>query len=389
MKVYFKSNANGFLKGRIYETQMVPKDSGPFTGAVDESGDLVSIGVCGIAPAWGEYTGPVPANEGWILHFGGGCPVDPERKVKVFFRNGDNYGIVSKAGDLRWLVQGYESDIVAYCMMDEVRKMPRQEEPAKLKSEIAKGLAEDEQETITSHELGQTKPIEVPVGTMACVDGYAVHGGQRPSEPFKVQKGDYIEGIQELSEEQYQFAVDCFVRAGAANQGLHFKSFQEEILYWYAGGDGVLSGVFAESTVERLITYKQLTGEDAVASTKDFGEAVREIGIAASTRMESSIHDVLSDAAVHAVNNYIGVDQSALQTQQGGTHYKDMAVQPIEYIVANKIPYREANVIKYISRHANKNGAEDIRKAIHYLEMILETDYACGGHHPKETPKDK
>ncbi len=75
---------------------------------------------------------------------------------------------------------------------------------------------------------------------------------------------------------------------------------------------------------------------------------------------------------------------STLSTQAGGTHYKDMAIQPIEFIVANKLEYRVGNVIKYACRHENKNGAEDIRKAIHYLEMILETDYACGGLDPKK-----
>ncbi len=71
---------------------------------------------------------------------------------------------------------------------------------------------------------------------------------------------------------------------------------------------------------------------------------------------------------------------SALDKQEGGQHYQ-LPIQPIEYIVKNSIPYREANVIKYVTRHASKNGAEDIKKAIHYLEMILE-DYA------QDTPED-
>jgi len=59
--------------------------------------------------------------------------------------------------------------------------------------------------------------------------------------------------------------------------------------------------------------------------------------------------------------------------QVGGSHYQ-MPIEPVEFIVKNNIPYREANVIKYVVRHARKNGREDILKAIHYLEMILE-DY--------------
>jgi hypothetical protein len=66
---------------------------------------------------------------------------------------------------------------------------------------------------------------------------------------------------------------------------------------------------------------------------------------------------------------------SALDTQVGGDHYKQMKIQPVEFIVENNIPYCEANVIKYISRHRNKNGAQDVRKAIHYCEMILKMQY--------------
>lgn len=58
--------------------------------------------------------------------------------------------------------------------------------------------------------------------------------------------------------------------------------------------------------------------------------------------------------------------------QVGGSHYKDMKIQPVDFIVANSIPYREANAIKYICRHQSKNKLEDIEKAIHYLEMIRD-----------------
>ena len=66
---------------------------------------------------------------------------------------------------------------------------------------------------------------------------------------------------------------------------------------------------------------------------------------------------------------------SALETQAGGSHYKDMKVQPVEYIQANGLDYLQGNVVKYITRHKAKNGAEDIRKAIHYCQLILELQY--------------
>lgn len=66
---------------------------------------------------------------------------------------------------------------------------------------------------------------------------------------------------------------------------------------------------------------------------------------------------------------------SALDTQQGGSHYKGYAIQPVEFITRNNIPFIEGSVIKYVVRHRQKNGAEDIKKAIHYLELLLELEY--------------
>lgn len=69
------------------------------------------------------------------------------------------------------------------------------------------------------------------------------------------------------------------------------------------------------------------------------------------------------------------VRESALGVQQGGTHYKDLKIQPIEYIHANSLGYIEGNIVKYITRHKSKNGAEDIKKIIHYCELLLELEY--------------
>jgi hypothetical protein len=65
----------------------------------------------------------------------------------------------------------------------------------------------------------------------------------------------------------------------------------------------------------------------------------------------------------------------AIDVQEGGNHYKDMKIQPIEYIHANNLDYLAGNVVKYISRHKKKNGIEDVKKAIHYCQLILELQY--------------
>ena len=67
---------------------------------------------------------------------------------------------------------------------------------------------------------------------------------------------------------------------------------------------------------------------------------------------------------------------SAYKKQVGGNHYRNMVVQPSEFINKNRLPFAEGSAIKYICRHAAKGKEEDIKKAIHYLEMILERDYS-------------
>ena len=66
---------------------------------------------------------------------------------------------------------------------------------------------------------------------------------------------------------------------------------------------------------------------------------------------------------------------SAYKKQIGGSHYKDMVIQPSQFINKNKLLFAEGNAIKYICRHAHKGGKEDLKKAIHYIEMIIERDY--------------
>ena len=66
---------------------------------------------------------------------------------------------------------------------------------------------------------------------------------------------------------------------------------------------------------------------------------------------------------------------SAYKKQIGGSHYKDMAIQPADFINKNKLLCAEGNAIKYICRHQSKGKLQDIKKAMHYLEMIIERDY--------------
>jgi hypothetical protein len=71
----------------------------------------------------------------------------------------------------------------------------------------------------------------------------------------------------------------------------------------------------------------------------------------------------------------IVAQSSALSRQTGGSQYKNMVIQPMEYCQKNKLGTAESFVVKYVSRHRSKNGAEDIKKAIHCLQLLLEIEY--------------
>lgn len=73
--------------------------------------------------------------------------------------------------------------------------------------------------------------------------------------------------------------------------------------------------------------------------------------------------------------NEIDSAKSALKRQVGGDHYSKMAIQPTEYCYKNKLLALPSAVIKYVSRYKDKNGKDDLLKAIHCLELLIEFEY--------------
>ena len=69
------------------------------------------------------------------------------------------------------------------------------------------------------------------------------------------------------------------------------------------------------------------------------------------------------------------MSNSVLDVQIAGNHYKDFTIQPIEFCQRNNLNWCESNIIKYVCRHKNKNGLQDLEKAKHYLEVLIELEY--------------
>lgn len=78
------------------------------------------------------------------------------------------------------------------------------------------------------------------------------------------------------------------------------------------------------------------------------------------------------------------MSKDPLQVQPGGNHYKGQKIQPVEYIHANKIGYFEGNVIKYVTRWKLKNGKEDLVKAKHYIDLLIQLEEREANERPKE-----
>lgn len=64
----------------------------------------------------------------------------------------------------------------------------------------------------------------------------------------------------------------------------------------------------------------------------------------------------------------------ALDTQEGGDHYKDLVIQPVEYIHRNQIGFCEGCAIKYLTRWKAKGGIEDLRKVKHFIDLLIEME---------------
>lgn len=67
--------------------------------------------------------------------------------------------------------------------------------------------------------------------------------------------------------------------------------------------------------------------------------------------------------------------ENPLSKQVGGDHYRKRGIQPVQYISANNLNFFEGNAVKYITRHRVKGGRQDLEKAIHYIELLIELEY--------------
>jgi hypothetical protein len=71
-------------------------------------------------------------------------------------------------------------------------------------------------------------------------------------------------------------------------------------------------------------------------------------------------------------------EENANAIQHGGMHYKKLGIEPWDYVAANDLGFLEGNAIKYLTRWRDKGGVEDLKKAQHYIQKLIEVETAKG-----------
>lgn len=144
---------------------------------------------------------------------------------------------------------------------------------------------------------------------------------------------------------------------------------------WY----GIYTKAFVEvlSTHGKYVVYKYLTDSEFYKLKEQINTSTKDrflAGFREAEYVDDSCYGPDTDGFTLHVDDepHVIKEPSSFDKQVGGTHYNDMAMQPVEFIMANDLSYCEANIVKYVCRHHAKGGRQDIEKVIHYAEMLLE-----------------
>lgn len=97
-----------------------------------------------------------------------------------------------------------------------------------------------------------------------------------------------------------------------------------------------------------------------------------------TTYTDESINDATPEQWDKASKTVYGKlahpSDAAMKRQVGGNHYKKFKIQPLQYALDNGLGICEHAVIKYVTRWRDKGGVEDLRKAIHYIEVLIQRE---------------
>ena len=123
----------------------------------------------------------------------------------------------------------------------------------------------------------------------------------------------------------------------------------------FGGAGGILSPIGTKT----YITYVDVTGKEIEIDKDNYSYHASDL-VLVNGKEETQTYN-------------------PLVAQEGGGHYKDRGIQPLEYTMQNNLSFCEGNVVKYISRYKSKNGIEDLAKVIHYALLASYEEYGEQG----------
>ena len=122
---------------------------------------------------------------------------------------------------------------------------------------------------------------------------------------------------------------------------------------------GGVSGLEPVGT-KAFVTYVDVTGEEVMIDAGIYSYHADDLALVKNEVLETQTYNPLI-------------------AQEGGGHYKNRGIQPLEYTMKNNLSFCEGNVVKYISRYKSKNGIEDLAKVIHYALLSAYEEYGEQG----------
>ena len=123
---------------------------------------------------------------------------------------------------------------------------------------------------------------------------------------------------------------------------------------------GGLGGVLSPVGTKTFVTYVNVTGEKVEIDEDIYSYHADDLTLVKNEVLETQVYNPLI-------------------AQEGGGHYKNRGIQPLEYTMKNNLSFCEGNVVKYISRYKSKNGIEDLAKVIHYALLAAYEEYGEQG----------
>lgn len=143
----------------------------------------------------------------------------------------------------------------------------------------------------------------------------------------------------------------------------------------YIGKHGVIDGISPDKGYQYSVYIEDddwtvPLSEDEIELVANKGDPIRDAWNILEE--ETSQMGIVADWKDTEPKCYSTAPKSALDVQVGGSHYKDLPIQPVEFILANGLGFCEGSIIKYTCRYKQKGGVEDLRKVIHYAELLIE-----------------